>query len=363
MSYVRVVYLGDVDKGRDNNLNLLRLLLASGVIMSHSWVSLGLLASEPVHNYLEFTDLGTIAVYGFFFISGYLILKSAIRWSGPDEFLASRFLRIFPGLIVSVILCVFVFGPAMTSLTLQDYLESPLTRSFLSEIWMHRMQHLLPGVCERYPLPSINAALWTLPGEWLMYIATMVACLAFRWRSLRTVSSNTWFAIFTVLLLTAQMMPLQWIFAFQWFRYFLLGSACYLFRKRLPLSIPGAMSAFALDVVSVHYNLKGSHLLFQVALSYLVITIGYHPAVYVQSMRVFGDYSYGLYIYGLPIQQLMLKHFSRPVPFFLTCYPLILLAAVLSWHYIEKPSLSMKRRLRRRGDSRLAAYSPQGTTD
>jgi peptidoglycan/LPS O-acetylase OafA/YrhL len=193
--YNDVVYLGDVDKGRKNNLNLIRFLLASSVILSHSWVSLGLLASEPLHHYLEFVDIGTIAVYGFFFISGYLILKSALRWSGPGNFIASRFLRIFPGLFITVTLCVFIFGPAITTSSLRVYFSSPLTRSFLSEMWMHRMQHILPGVCEGYPLPWINAALWTLPGEWCMYIATMLVCLGYRWRSLKQIHLGVWVLI------------------------------------------------------------------------------------------------------------------------------------------------------------------------
>jgi len=347
MPYFRVACLGNVDKGRSNNLNLLRFLLASSVILSHSWISLGLLSSEPIHKKLGFTDLGTIAVYGFFFISGYLILKSALRWSSPIDYLASRFLRIFPGLITIVLVCVLVFGPIMTALSLRDYFSSPLTWSFLSEIWMHHMQHLLPGVCINYPLPSINAPLWTLPGEWLMYVATMVACLIFRWKSGRQFKLATWIIIIAVILFTAQMLPLQWAFALQWFKYFVIGSICYLLRDQVALWIPGALFIFAIDIFLLLHNVRGGHILFPFALCYLLITLGYHPAVYFQVAGRFGDYSYGLYIYGQPIQQALLNHFHRPIPFFLTAYPFVLFSAVLSWHYIEEPALSLKHRIRR----------------
>lgn len=344
MSYTRVVWLGDVDKGRNNNLNVIRFLMASSVILSHSWISLGLLGSEPIHERLKFTDLGTISVYGFFFISGYLILKSALRSASPIDYFVSRFLRIFPGLALVVVLCGVIVAPIMTSVSLRNYFSSPLTAAFFSEIWMHHMQHILPGVCTNYPLPWINASLWTLPGEWLMYVLTMVTCLAFRWRSLGRTKLSVWLFLLAVLLFTAQMLPLQWVFAFQWFRCFAIGSACYLMRDRVPLWIPGAFLLFAIDLFFVWQHIRGGTTLFSFALCYFLVTMGYHPAVYLRRISNFGDYSYGLYIYGQPIQQALLSHFHRPIPFFIACYPIVLFVAVLSWHYVEQPALSLKHR-------------------
>jgi hypothetical protein len=149
------------------------------------------------------------------------------------------------------------------------------------------------------------------------------------------------------LLFTLQMMPLPWSYALKWFQYFILGSLCYLFRNRLPLWIPGAVLALALSIFLIRHSVRGGHPIFQVALCYVILTIGYHPAIYVRVMRLFGDYSYGLYIYGLPIQQSLVRHFHKPLPFFLVCYPLILLAALFSWHFVEEPALSLKHRFRK----------------
>ena len=68
--------LGSVSRGRDNNLNLIRLLAAAAVLVSHAYpITLGDGAEEPLTAELGFT-LGTVAVYVFFAISGFLIAGS-----------------------------------------------------------------------------------------------------------------------------------------------------------------------------------------------------------------------------------------------------------------------------------------------
>ena len=94
----KISKLSDVERGRHNNLNLIRFALSSAVVLSHCYVILGLFKDEPMQKFLHFNDLGGTAVYSFFFLSGYLILKSSIR-SSPEEFILSRVLRIFPALI------------------------------------------------------------------------------------------------------------------------------------------------------------------------------------------------------------------------------------------------------------------------
>ena len=88
-----------------NSLNFLRLILALAVVFSHS-ITLGLFGSEWI---LGRTTLGTVAVYGFFGISGYLIAGSAGR-NNTGRYLWQRFLRIFPAFWVCLIVTAFLFG-------------------------------------------------------------------------------------------------------------------------------------------------------------------------------------------------------------------------------------------------------------
>src|SRR5436190_5801196 len=66
--------LGDLATGRDNNLNLLRMVAASSVLFSHAYALSGHMLDEPlVVASGQRTDAATIGVVVFFAISGFLI--------------------------------------------------------------------------------------------------------------------------------------------------------------------------------------------------------------------------------------------------------------------------------------------------
>lgn len=55
--------LGDVCVGRNNNLNLIRMIAAVAVLVSHAWpISLGAGAVQPLERVLAGSTLGTISV-------------------------------------------------------------------------------------------------------------------------------------------------------------------------------------------------------------------------------------------------------------------------------------------------------------
>ena len=64
-----------------------------------------------------------------------------------------------------------------------------------------------------------------------------------------------------------------------------------------------------------------------------------------------GDFSYGLYIFSFPIQQLIMHWTDGQlplIPFMLLAFAGSFIAAALSWHLIESPALALKRYLPRR---------------
>jgi peptidoglycan/LPS O-acetylase OafA/YrhL len=347
--FFQVAKLSEVARGRDNNLNLIRFVCASAVIVSHSWVLLG--ALDPAQTYLRSCNLGDIAVRSFFFLSGYLILKSGMSGSDVEEFLAARVLRIFPGIIVAVLVCAFVMGPLVSSLPVRDYFLHPGTWNFLREMVLNRTQESLPGVFAQGHLFSpADGVFWTLPVEWTMYIAVLVLCLVVRGKTFWGKSPiRTILITLAAFGLTIQMMPLadrsrvrSCIF------YFVFGATCYLLRKWILLSLPAALLLLVTDIVLIGFHgYEIGTRLFPLALGYMLLTFGFHPAALVRSFHRFGDYSYGLYIYAFPIQQLNITYIHESWMLFALSYPPSLLAAVLSWHFIEKPCLSIKDRLKR----------------
>lgn len=65
----------------------------------------------------------------------------------------------------------------------------------------------------------------------------------------------------------------------------------------------------------------------------------------VRGYNSLGDYSYGIYIYAFPIQQILALFNSELSAWEMTAYslPITTILAVTSWHLIEKPFLEFKR--------------------
>ena len=95
--------LSDFTSGRDNNFNLIRIIAALAVLVTHSFaLATGTSAAEPFQKTLGMT-IGSIAVDIFFITSGFLVTGSLLtRKSFIDfiEFVWARVLRIFPALLV-----------------------------------------------------------------------------------------------------------------------------------------------------------------------------------------------------------------------------------------------------------------------
>lgn len=106
---------------KSNNLNALRLIAAGLVLYGHSFVFLGL--HEPY--FLSWLHLGTLGVYIFFTISGFLVSQSWDRDPHLLRFFIRRALRIFPGLFVCLLLSILVLGPLVSTLPTKDYFFTP----------------------------------------------------------------------------------------------------------------------------------------------------------------------------------------------------------------------------------------------
>jgi peptidoglycan/LPS O-acetylase OafA/YrhL len=69
----------------------------------------------------------------------------------------------------------------------------------------------------------------------------------------------------------------------------------------------------------------------------------YAPSRWRHSLPV--DLSYGIYLYAFPIQQTLIAAGVRsPLALLATTVPLVVCLAWVSWHFIEKPALGLKRR-------------------
>ncbi len=167
--------LADRLKGRDNNLNLIRMIAAAAVLVSHAFpIALGDGAEEPLSRLTGMT-LGAHAVMVFFILSGLLIARSFDRGGTLARFVLARAMRLFPALIVVLVLTIGL-GAIFTKLPLADFFAAPQTLSYVPRnLTLAFLQPELPGVFEANPYPrSINGSLWTLFYEVVCYGSVVV---------------------------------------------------------------------------------------------------------------------------------------------------------------------------------------------
>lgn len=118
------------------------------------------------------------------------------------------------------------------------------------------------------------------------------------------------------------------------------GVAFYAFRHRVPLSRwAGICCLIALFLAALNRSTFNITLL--LVGPYLVFCACYLPSGFIRSFNRFGDYSYGVYIYGYPSQFSIISFFPWVNPWQLTALavPVALILAALSWHLVEERSV------------------------
>lgn len=344
------VRLSALAGGRDNNLNLIRMVAAASVCVSHAYpITEGSAVAEPLEGLLG-RSLGSLAVLVFFAISGFLITRSFDRGGSVWHWVKSRVLRLFPGLFVVLVLTVALLGPAFTTLPLAGYLSSPETLSYLPRnLSLAFMQYPLPGVFDANPYgPAINGSLWSLFHEVLCYIGVLVAGLAgVLSRPRHAAALFLAYGIVYVLAtpgLLGVTLPDRVLTLRELSLPFFFGAAAYVWRENLPLGwLPAVIGTILLALLR-------PTVFFDAALAawicYVVLCLAYLPRGAVRQYNRLGDYSYGIYIYAFPWQQAVVHLFGpmEPVTNMVLSAPFILVSAILSWHYIESPALRLVRR-------------------
>ncbi|MEZ5777893.1 MAG: acyltransferase [Paracoccaceae bacterium] len=352
--------LGDVCGGRDNNLNLIRMIAALSVLLSHAWpISLGFGVVEPLEGLID-RSLGWAAVAVFFAISGFLISRSFDRKRFLSDWFAARIMRLFPGLLVVTALTAAILGPTVTTLPVSEYFRQPETLTYVPRnLSLAALQYELPGVFANNPYGgAINGSLWTLIHEVLCYFGVLLAGLAGLLRSRR------WFlAVFGLYLiaygltapeLAGSLLPGR-AASFRELSFpFAVGAAAYVWRDKVVLNWPLLIAGLAVVVFSRPTPFFEPVLMTWI--SYSTFVFAYLPAGLVRRYNRLGDYSYGTYIYAFPAQQLVVHLLGpmQPITNIVLATPAVLICAVLSWHLVEGPALASRgwwaARLRRVSD-------------
>jgi peptidoglycan/LPS O-acetylase OafA/YrhL len=210
---------------------------------------------------------------------------------------------------------------------------------------------------------AFDGSLWTLHYEYLCYLGVAVlAALTILRRAPKVIllliagcfglimydliTSPTW-AIRPPARGAIGPFPLIGSFAYNWTLYlgflFLLGVAARVYMHKLPMH--GALALLALGVAFITMSVGGWVAFGLPAWGYVLLYVAVAAPTWARGSGRRLDYSYGMYIYAFPIQQLLaLVGFTA---YGLVAYIVVTIActfvlAAASWHFVERPALRLK---------------------
>ena len=320
--------LGERLKGRDNALNALRLAFAVLVIVSHSFALLEL--PEPTY---ASVPLGGWAVAGFFAISGYLIPRARIH-TDLRTFLTRRARRIYPAFWICCAVIAGVASPVAAHLTGASYQPRAALTYVLGNATTYLAQTNIGAETHRAPphLNMWNGPAWTLVFELTCYlIAGAVLSLTSARRHQTAVALTAYVIATTAAITSGNQHGLGWFVA--------LFAAGWVVATRAEQVRPtpattGLALFLALAAAAIHPTLAA------VPLAYAVLGAG--ALLPVRQFRT-NDISYGTYLYGWPIQQLLIVLGVDALAVFLpVAVTLAMLAGTASWFLLERHLLARR---------------------
>jgi peptidoglycan/LPS O-acetylase OafA/YrhL len=339
-----------VSDRRTSNIGTLRFIGAFVVLFGHGYVLSTGHRHDPISSFIIrytpwHTPLQSLGVIIFFALSGYLVTQSCCNKKNVIHYFIARCLRIYPALIVAVLFCVLVVGLTQTTLPLSDYLcNSTTINYFFNNATLKVAQVNLPGVFEKAPVPaSVNGSLWTLPIEFRLYM--IIGVLGFL-----GVLKRIW--LFDLLTLTGMLAFVVWaekmppIFSAVQSAYlvlsFALGALFYINRQWIFIDGKLALALLILCIVIREIHIFKGYYGHWVLLPFIYIVFYLAFMKYsLPKMDKYGDFSYGLYLYAYPLQQLCINELEIRTPLLVDLLAFLgaLSLAIFSWYCVEKPAL------------------------
>lgn len=330
---------------RDNSYDFIRLMAAIAVIFSHSFALTG--NKEPS---LGPFSLGTIAVWVFFILSGYLISKSWDQYPRFNVFFAKRILRILPGLIAVTIFTVIIAGLFLTTLPFFTFIFSYGALQYFNNFLLFNSSYTLPGVFDNNIAPyTVNGSIWTLAYEFAMYISVALIGVFKLYKKISPF--YLWLILLTLEAAKVLFARPYFDFIFLYLNFgdlitlalmFFSGVISYKYADRIKLKlIPGLSSLLIFLAVSLLMP-KYTVLFAAIFLAYAIFALGKQPQM--SWVGKIGDFSYGLYIYAFFVQQVIsyITNTHNPYKMFAASLVVTFVLAIASWYLVESKALKLK---------------------
>jgi peptidoglycan/LPS O-acetylase OafA/YrhL len=322
---------------------------------THSYAVLGIPKQEWLFAQTKQLTFAAIGLGGFFTISGYLVFKSLLNAPNIVQYLFNRVLRIYPALLVMLIVTIFL-GQFIYNNTI-PYWQNKTVYTYVSQnLTLYRNQYQIIGLFKNSlqmgigKYGSVNSSLHTLANEFTLYL--IIIPLFFIKNKLQLLKICT-VAIFLFLLIVYIGKPAailnfnflglvsNWgyygIYFFTGALLFLFNIAAFKYKKQLLLIT-------LLTVIGLlYFNSFGKALGVVFFATFVILLALVKMPKILQKFIPNGDYSYGVYLYAFPIQQVLANYFTLSYFTHFCCsFFIAFLFAYFSWHVIEKPMLRLK---------------------
>lgn len=324
-----------------NCFDFFRVIFASTVLLAH----LGELSQSSKLSFLNQISNSSLAISGFFVISGFLVAKSYTNTSSLKQYFLKRMKRIVPAYLF-VIFFAAIGLSVLSTLSLGEYFSSPDLYKYLgwNSIFLNFVHPCLPSVFDDNLLCAVNGSLWTIKVEESFYIFLPLLFLVLGkvkkpWLILLVVYvfSFLFYALFKFYLnkpLIAKQMPGM-------LTYFSTGIFMFLyFDEIIKKRVSFLMVASGIAFISYYFSI---HFLFPITYGFAII-LGAYSLPFLNNFGKYGDFTYGLYIFHFPIIQIFRSYdlFERYDAYFMAFLVILLsmLGAVFSWFVIEKRFIS-----------------------
>ena len=327
-----------------NNFDFLRLVLATLVIISHSF---------PLTNEREIlaiitngqVDMGSFAVNSFFVVSGYFIFISLQRSKTIQNYLWKRLLRLYPALITLMVFTLVVLPLIYTGSQL-TYAIKHYYKYALGCLSLYNVQYYIPAVFENNPYKgSINGSLWSFSYEFTMYISLLFLFFIRKKNTSYILIGLVFFSAYFLHLFRPNFLQkiFQGIFldsaqVFRLTAYFFAGSLLSFFDLT-------KINTLAIRIVLlIALYLEFYIIIAPLLLPILMLLLGSLKTPVISSLgERIGDISYGVYIYGFIVQQIIMNFLDINATLLMSLsIPITYFLAYLSWILVEERMMKYK---------------------
>ncbi|MBA0178167.1 acyltransferase [Pectobacterium carotovorum] len=332
----------------NNIFDIIRHVAAVMVIYSHHFALYGM--KEP--SFFGVGSFGSCAVLIFFSISGYLISQSFIRSKSIFEYAKKRFLRVYPGLAVCLIFTIYICGGLLGRddffnwISSLEAIKTYLRVMFLTGVGVVGVQpEGMNFFTNNYILRNtMNGSVWTLFFEVFDYIAIVIALSLFKKHNIGVFLLLICSVILQIICIHYGITKLAFRATSLFTIPFTFGALLFIYKDKWMNCNKVKFSMLFFSLLIMYLSIDNeilSKTIYPIAVCYVTILFGFCFKDVLIKGRF--DFSYGIYIYAFPIQQVIINETSIGFFFSLTLsVVLTTIMASISWFFVEKPMLKRK---------------------